>query len=348
LVALSGAARAEDSFVLKTQIYTDSDNTVVVSPLVGVSKDTWRGGTVSAGYVSDIVTSASIDVVSNATKRMSDVRNEVSLGVQQKVRDTTLNAGYIYSQENDYRSHVVTLGVAQDLFQRNTTLSAGYAVSLNDIYRTGDSAFHRSLTVHTINAAWTQTLNRATIMQISYSFAGNFGYQASPYRFVRIENGDLTMTDFKVPETDPDQRFRHAFVAGLNRHLGKDSSLQFDYRIYFDSWDIVSHTVQIRYFVKFGNLTLRLRERFYYQGPAYFYREHYTVDTLQPFVTSDRELSTLLSNMLGVKISYALPVLDRALELEAKADVFYFKYFDYALLDYRVAANLGVGLNLRF
>ncbi|HZS38852.1 MAG TPA: DUF3570 domain-containing protein, partial [Polyangia bacterium] len=274
--------------------------------------------------------------------------SEVTGSVSQKWRATTLSGAYIFSTEHDYTSHNVAFGVAQDLFQRNTTLAFGYSLSLNDVGRTGDRAFHRSLDVHNLDASWTQVLRRSTVAQLSYTFQYDSGYQASPYRFVRIETMDLQQTELKVPETDPLERFRHAIVAGLNQHVGQGSSVQADYRIYFDSWGLIAHTLQLRYFVTFGDFTVRLRERFYYQSGANFFRSHYTLDNLQPFVTADRELSTFWSNVAGIKLSWRLPVLDRALTAEVKADVFYFYYIDFALLSSRVGADLEGGLSLAF
>ena len=132
------AAHADDSFVAKTQIYTDSDHTTVVSPLAALSRDAWTGGTLSASYVADVVSSASIDVVSNATTHMNDFRSEITAGLVQKLRNTTLSGSYVYSVENDYQSHNVELGFAQDLFEKNSTLALGATLSANDVYRTGD------------------------------------------------------------------------------------------------------------------------------------------------------------------------------------------------------------------
>ncbi|MGZ3425832.1 MAG: DUF3570 domain-containing protein [Polyangia bacterium] len=339
-------ASADDSFVAKTQIYTDSDHTTVVSPLAALSRDAWKGGTLSASYVADVVSSASIDVVSNATARMNDFRSEITAGLVQKLRNTTLTGSYVYSIENDYQSHNVELGFAQDLFEKNSTLAFGATLSANDVYRTGDQSFHRKLTVAGLSASWTQVLNRATIAQLSYSFSYGSGYWASPYRFVRIETPDLAAIEFKVPETEPNERFRHAAVIGLNRHVGSDSSLQGDYRFYADNWGILSHTIQLRYFVTWKDVTLRLRERFYYQSGASFFRPHYTAATLQPFVTADRELSTFWSNVAGFKISWRLPWVHRALELEAKVDYFHFGYVNFALLASRDGADIEAGLNV--
>jgi hypothetical protein len=347
IVALTPSrALADDSFVAKTQIYTDSDHTTVVSPLAALSRDAWKGGTLSASYVADVVSSASIDVVSNATARMNDFRSEITAGLVQKLHNTTLTGSYVYSVENDYQSHNVELGFAQDLFEKNSTLALGATLSANDVYRTGDQLFHRKLLVAGLSTSWTQVLNRATIAQLSYSFSFGNGYWASPYRFVRVETPDFMQIEFKVPETEPNERFRHAVVLGLNRHLGQDSSLQGDYRFYADSWGVLSHTVQLRYFVTFGDVTLRLRERFYYQTGASFFQPHYTATDLQPYVTADRELSTFWSNVSGFKVSWRLPWVHRALELEAKVDYFHFGYLNFALLSSRDGADIEGGLNV--
>ena len=348
-LALPAAAHADDSFTVKTQVYTDSDRTTVVSPLAAISRDAWQGGTVSASYVADIVSSASVDVISNATKRMTDFRSEISAGLAQKFHATTLTGSYVYSVENDYRSHNVDFGLAQDLFERNSTLSIGYSVSANSVGRTGDQLFHRSLLVNGVSASWSQVIDRRTIAQLSYSFAYNDGYQASPYRFVRIEDpsaSDANTTAFKVPESDPNDRYRHAIVLALNRHLFTDTALQGDYRFYVDNWGVQAQTLQLRYFVTFGDVTLRLRERFYYQKGASFFQTHYTTESFGNFVTADRELSTFWSNLVGAKVSWRLPWVHRALELEAKVDYFHFRYLDFALLTSRDGANIEAGINV--
>lgn len=348
LVVASSPARADDSFTAKTQVYTDSDHTTVVSPLAAISRDAWKGGTLSASYVADVVSSASVDVISNATSHMTDFRSEITAGVSQKLHLTTLTADYVYSVENDYQSHNADLGIAQDLFEKNTTLSLGWTFSDNGVGRTGDQLFHRNLLVTGVSGAWTQVLDKKTIAQLSYSFSYNDGYQASPYRFVRIETNDLSHIAFKVPETEPNERFRHAAVAALNRYLFNDSALGMDYRFYSDNWGIISHTVQVRWFVAIRDVTLRLRERFYYQQGANFYREHYTAADFQPYMTADRELSTFWSNVVGAKLSWRLPWVHRALELEAKVDYFHFGYSDFQFLKTRDGANIEGGLNVLY
>ena len=269
---------------------------------------------------------------------MNDFRSEITAGLVQKLRNTTLSGSYVYSVENDYQSHNVDLGLSQDLFEKNSTLAIGATFSANDVYRTGDQLFHRKLArrrrVGVVDAGARPRHHRAALVHVLLRQR----LLGEPVPLRAVETPDLSAIEFKVPETEPNERFRHAAVIGLNRHLFSDTSLQGDYRFYADNWGVLSHTIQLRYFVTWKDVTLRLRERFYYQTGASFFRPHYTAATLQPFVTADRELSTFWSNVAGFKVSWRLPWVHRALELEAKVDYFHFGYVNFALLAHRATA----------
>jgi hypothetical protein len=147
-----------------------------------------------------------------------------------------------------------------------------------------------------------------------------------------------------VPETDPDERLRHALVGGLNLHLFDDSALQLDYRFYRDTWDITSHTVQVRFLTNLSpTLELRLRNRFYRQDGASFYSSHYTA--FQRFMTIDRELSPFWSDLMGAKLSWRAV---KNVELEAKVDYFYFSYDDFPALPTRSGADLEAGISIAY
>jgi hypothetical protein len=344
ILSLSKDARADDSFTAKTQVYVDNDHTTVVSPLVAITRDAWKGGTLSASYVADVVSSASIDVVSNATSHMDDFRSEITAGIAQKLKATTIAGSYIYSVEHDYSSHNAAINFAQDFLQRNSTLAIGFTFTDNAVGRSGDQSFHRTLLNYGVAGSWTQTITSRTIMQLSYTFSYADGYQASPYRFVRVESITDGSTLYKVPETDPNDRYRHAFVLALNQHLFTDSAFQTDFRYYFDNWGIQSVTIQARYLTTFKDVTLRFRGRFYYQTAADFYQPDYT--ELQPFMTVDRELSKFWSVLVGAKLSWRLPWVHRALALEVKGDFFYYDYLNFPLLKSRIGGTTELGLNV--
>ena len=342
----ASAAHADTSFTAKTQVYTDSDRTTVVSPVVEGTADVTNSTNISLGYLVDAVSSASVDIVTQASPiTMHDTRHQVSLGVQQKLDTITATGGYSFSKENDYLSHTLNIGLADELNDKNTTLGLGYGVSFNDVGRSGDENFSRSMTNHHVSLSWTQLISPKLAGQLVYELGYSSGYQASPYRFVPVRMNLTSMPDFWVPETDPDSRMRHAIVGGLNRALGDGgSSIQGDYRFYTDDWGIQSHTLGARYFFHLGkSLEVRLRERFYVQNSATFYQAVYTMP--QKYMAYDRELSALWSNTFGVKLNYL--ITDR-LEAEAKLDIFYYYYEDFPPLLDRLGANIGLGVQLTY
>jgi hypothetical protein len=343
-LAIPAVAHAQTEFVSKVQVYVDNDHTEVVSPLVRAQADVTPTWNVSAGYVADIVTSASIDIVSQASKTtIHDVRHQGSFGLSKTLEEWTLRGGYIYSTENDYSSNNVTAGLERRLFENNTTIGAGGAVSLNKVGRAGDLNFHRDLNVGELNVGVTQVLTATLVGQLGYTFGVAQGFQASPYRFVPIHDQMGNVSSW-VAETDPDQRFRHAVVGGLNWLAGKDTALQADYRLYHDTWDITSHTVQVRLLVELApGVELRLRNRFYVQNGAVFYSSKYT--EFDQFMTIDRELSPFWSDLIGGKISWRVAP---TVEVEAKVDVFYFAYSDFPLLPSRTGANVESGISLTY
>ena len=337
-------AAADTSFTAKTQVYADSDHTTVISPVVQAQSDITPATTVSLGYLVDVVSSASVDIVSQASPTtIHDTRHQVSAGVAQTAGDWSLHGGYSFSRENDYLSHTFDASVTRDLFDKNTQLGAGYGISLNTVGRADDVNFTRSLTVQHVALSVTQVLSPKLIGQITYEVEDNEGYQASAYRFVPVRQTPDAAPDFWVPETDPDSRWRHSVVLGLNRAVG-DGSVQGDFRIYHDTWGITSETVGARYYVKLGHDTeLRLRERFYTQGAASFYQSTYMAT--QQYMAFDRELSPLWSETFGAKLMH---LFTPHVEGEIKADVFYYSYSDFIPLQSRTGTNIGLGVSVTY
>ena len=345
LALIAASAHADTGFVSKVQVYADSDHTSVISPLVQGTADVTPDTTVSLGYVADVVSSASVDIVSQASPTtIHDTRQQVSASLSHTIDATKLHGGYSFSHENDYLSHSLNAGIDRELFDKNTTLSLGYALSLNTVGRRDDVNFSRGLDVHSVSASWTQLVSEKLLTQLTYELGYASGFQSSPYRFVPVRASLGAAPEMWVMETDPDTRFRHAVVLGVNRALGEDSSLQGDYRLYHDTWGITSHTLGVRLFTKLTpKVELRLRERFYTQGRASFYQENYT--SVMQYMAFDRELSSLWSETLGAKLSY---LFTPHLEGELKVDLFYYSYSEFAPLSSRTGANTGLGLALTY
>ena len=343
--ARPSAAQEQSTFVSKVQLYVDNDHTTVISPIVQAQAVVSDSTIVNAGYVADVVSSASIDVVSQASKTtIHDVRHQVSLGTSHDFEFAKATLGYSFSTEHDYQSNNLSASLEKNLFDKNTVLAVGYALSLDDVGRAGDHNFSKSLNVNSVSFTLTQLFSPKLAGQLTYEYGYSDGFQSSPYRFVPVRATPDASPMYFVPETDPLTRSRNALVLGANWFIPKDSALQADYRLYTDSWGITSHTVGLRYIVNLTNkVELRLRSRFYTQGAASFYQSSYS-QTLT-YMAIDRELSPLWSETLGAKLTVKLS--DRV-EFEMKADGFYFSYSNFPLLPTRTGANLGLGLNLTY
>jgi hypothetical protein len=348
LVAALSVGQSEVNVDARMSVYTDSDQTTVVSPFVAADAPV-GDATISAGYTADVITTASVDIRTAASpKVVHDTRHQASVGYSQKFADTTIAAGYIFSEENDYLSNGANLGITQDLFEKNITLGLTLGYEHNLVWRANDPAGAQPFDVGTLGAVYTQVLGPRIIASVNYDLVYGYGYQASPYRYVFISiPSDPGRT--AVLENDPPLRVRNAFTGKVAQALSDIASLQADYRFYVDSWGLVAHTLSARLILEPGSAwTIRFTARGYFQQGASFYQPVYT-EPLQ-YMTAGRELCNMWSVLGGAKITYNYPTrgTTRIVSFDAKVDLLYIDYLNFPSLPYRIAEVYEVGMNLRF
>lgn len=108
LVSLSvgNRAYAEEGDTWRTAVdvlvYSDTDSVSVVSPQLAVSRSLDEdGGEASARVVTDRISAASVDVLSQATTRFTEIRSEVDLGLSKSIANNLLSSSYRLSDEPD-------------------------------------------------------------------------------------------------------------------------------------------------------------------------------------------------------------------------------------------------------
>ena len=342
---------AEDRAVTRVNIYVDDDSTTVVTPTVIIQKDIFEETSLSFQYLADIQSCASVDVVSTASpsKGYKETRNAFTFGLQHRRQLTTMGVGFSYSTENDYDSSAFLASVSQELFQRNFTVGLNFSARWDTIGRVNDEFFSKDLTGLAVNLSMTQLLSPRWIGQIVYSMEYLDGYQASPYRFVPVGVASPVDAAFSVPETHPSRRFRNSFTGRLKENVAEHWTLEQSFRFYFDSWGMTAETVLLQaYWQVSAPITLRFRYRFHNQNRADFYHESY--ESLQEYMSRDRELGTLRSNLFGPQFQYrteAFWVFDRA-SFDAKVEYFTINYDDYALLENKEGLLIGTGVYLYY
>lgn len=284
--------------VVKVNAYLDNDNNQILTPHTSVQSTVNPSLSLGAHVGVDVVSSASIDVISAATPVGSfiDIRTETGANMAYSFSDWTLNGAGRFSTEDDFRSVSGTLGISRDLAQKNTTAALSYSFTESDVGRVGDDTFNEDLDSHVVNASLTQVINQKTLAQIAVYAAVFVGFQSSPYRMVRFNNGAA------APEQVPDDRQRYAGVLRVKHALSSSSFLGADYRFYFDTWGLQSHMAEISFSQQPNkSFKWRLRNRIYRQSGADFYADTYAAP--QKFMSSDREHSPFISDTLGGKIA---------------------------------------------
>ena len=340
-------AQPESGVRARGAVYQDDDYTTVVTSAIEAAGAIGETAAVRAGYLVDVTSSASVDVVSAATDRWTERRDEYRAGADLFVGDAVISADYVRSVEPDWDSHRIVGGGAIDLAQRATTLSLGGGVILNDVGRADENgtqgAFSRTQNAYVLNARLTQVLSADALLSLGYSAQWVEGYQSSPYRFVRAGPTQV------VPETHPEQRHRHAVVLQLRYALSQDLSLGLDERVYADSWGVVGTTTALTLgFEVSDSVDLWLRNRFHYQAAAWFYEDSYTEP--RQYMTSDRELATFFDDYFGPAIAVTLPEVGpfHKLRLDLSAEGFAYRFTDFSELPWRFGFVAGAGIGGTF
>jgi hypothetical protein len=326
-------------------IYEDTDATTIITVAGAAKVAPIEHLSVSGGYLVDIVSSASVDVVSAATGRWEEVRNEGHVGLGLADDEGSVGASYIYSVENDWRSHTGSLQLSRDVLDHAATLGAMVAVTHNQVGRADDDNFARELLQVSGSLECSLVLSPSDLLSLTYSLQVLSGYQASPYRFVRFE-GPLEGATLSAPEAHPDLRVRHALAARWNHYLWRDAVLRSSLRGYADDWGVESVTGGLELSVGIARvLEIAPFVRGYLQSSASFYREAYEERLLN--MTADRELSSFVDGFGGLRIGVHGSDVGPFGELRAdvKATAFAFRFFDYPLLEQRLGllGELGVG-----
>lgn len=370
LVGHLGVARADDPNTLSfdTLVYSDTDNVLVVSPQVAARRALDdQGGEASARAVVDVISAASVDVVTQATPGFTEVRREADLAASRRIGSLLPGLRYRFSDEPDYRSHGFGGSLARDFADHDTTVAISYDLSLDTVGRSGTSFadWSRDLATHTAELSWTQNLGPRTIARLAYSLTLQDGYLEKPYRYVPLfdpmtlaelaaDGMTLDRDNFssyrlpeRPPEEVPDRRVRHALALRGLRYVPGFGALQGDYRFYVDSWGMQAHTADATVRVPIGRFRIDVEDRLHWQGPVDFWRREYTVDAageVPRWRTVDRDLGGYLQETLLVRGEMPLG----SLELYALGGGMVTRFRDYLFLDWRLALIGEAGLRWSF
>jgi hypothetical protein len=333
LAAGSRAAVLEDDRAdLMYHLY-DGGGVRIDGPALLVRKKFEEKYAVSASYYVDMVSSASIDVVTTASP-YTEERTQYGLGAEYLRGKSTYRLGFSNSTENDYEADTASIAISQDMFGDLTSLQLSFARGWDKVFRRGDSAFSDRLDRRVYGVDLTQVATKSLLLGLSWETITEEGFLNNPYRSVRYLDADAAAGFAFEPERYPRTRTGNALAARGRQFLPWRAAVQLDYRWYTDSWGIRAHTAQLGYTHPVGpRLVLDAHYRWYTQDAADFYADLFPRSNFQNFLARDKELSTMASQTIGVAASYefSLPGADvfKKTTLNLKYDYILFDYDDF-------------------
>jgi len=309
-VALVPAARAavlpDDRADVLYHRY-DGGGVTIDGPSLLVRKKFAEKYSVTANYYVDMVSSASIDVVTTASP-YKEQRTQVSLGADVLNGRTQYAVAFSNSDESDYTANTATFDVSQDLFGDLTNLSFGYSRGWDEVRKRGDADFSEPVDRSTWRIGLTQILTPSLMVGMNWELVSDEGYLNNPYRSVRYLDPDSAVGYAYQGEVYPHTRVSNALAVNARYFLPYRAALSGHYRWFTDTWGIDASTVTLGYTHPWRERWIfELTYRWYTQSAADFYSDLFPFENAQNFLARDKELSTFTSQMVGLGTTYELP-----------------------------------------
>ena len=310
ILALLGAGNAqagvlpEDRADVLYHLY-DGGGVQIDGPSVLVRKQVGNSVSLVANYYVDMVSSASIDVITTASP-YTEERTQWSLGMDYLHGNTTMSLGFTSSVEPDYDATSFSFSVSQDMFSDLTTLTLTYALGDDVVGNTSDPTFERDIDRQHYGISLTQILTRNMIAAINFETITDEGFLNNPYRSVRYADAGSAIGYSYEPELYPNTRTSNALGIRIKYYLPYRAAIEGEYRYFTDTWDIDGNTVSISYVHPLGPWTFKAKFRYHDQTGAHFFSDIFPRSEATNFRGRDKELSPLTSSTFRLAASYEI------------------------------------------
>lgn len=351
--------------------YHDDDHVDVLTPSVGLSIEGPTGGwEVNAGFLLDVVTAASRDIVATASPSWTEERYVPSLGGSKKIGDATLGFSANASVEPDYISASGGLNFSIDLKQKTISPSIGYEFSYDLSGRAGTkwSTYSNPIIRNAITTGVGLVLDKASTLNLGASFILENGDSSKPYRFIpmfkptdvpavlpglTIDAVNQYREPEKVLEQLPTDRQRFA-LAGRFAHRFSTFTFRGEERLYIDSWGLKASTTDITFPIDFGDhVRLWPHLRAHFQTGTDFWALAYAATvtpagvTVPALRTGDRELGPLIGVSAGAGSRFMFGA-DNNFAITLAGDFIYTRFLDHLFILQRLGFFGALGAELAF
>jgi uncharacterized protein YerC len=301
----------------------DGGGAQIDGPSILVRKSVGSSVSIAASYYVDMVSSASIDVLTDGEQGVdmvtqatvySEERKETGVSAQYLYDRSTISLGYANSKESDYQATTYSFGIDQSFFGDLTTLGFGVSLGEDVVGKNGDSSYQRDLQRRKYSISASQIVTKNLLMSVSLDTAtdqclnltDDLSCLNNPYRRYRFKTDSGYSWEFeKYPHT------RNSDALGIRAmyHLPWRASLRGEYRIFEDSWGIEADNYELRYAHSYiDRWIFEGKVRIYNQSKgADFYQDIFDRSAQFNYMARDKELSQYTSTVFGLGVTYKVP-----------------------------------------
>jgi hypothetical protein len=306
-------------------------------PAVLVRKGIDEKVSVWASYYVDMVSSASIDVVTTASP-YKETRIERSGGFDMLARDGVVSLSSSSSREPDYTADRTNLDFSQDVFGGMTTLRIGTTRGQDDVRRHGVPVFSASASHWQYRAGITQVATTRIVASANLEVDSDTGYLGSPYRAARVF-GTL------VPERNPTARTSRALALRAAISIDPKSAAHLQYRYFHDTWGIHADTIELGYRRELAeDWRLDASVRRYSQHRAVFFSDDFAQQFT--YMSRNRQLGSFTGDSLGAGTSWRLARDPGRYEVRLAGNLEWMRYRYADFTDLRTGALYGFNATL--
>lgn len=282
----------------------EGDNITIDGPSVLLRKKVGKSLSVSANYYVDMITSASIDVVTTASP-YTEERTQTSVGVDYLRGGTMMSVGVTQSDESDFEARTYSFAVYQNLFGDLTTVTLAYGLGNDVVGMSTDPTFARDVQRQSYGVGISQILTRNLIMSLNFEGITDEGFLNNPYRSVRYRDDSVGRGYSYQSELYPNTRTSAAVSVGGRYYLPYRAAVNAEFRYFSDTWGITANSFEVGYTHPWrDSLTFSTRYRYYTQEQADFYADLFPRIDFQNFLARDKELSTFTSQAVRAGVAW--------------------------------------------
>jgi hypothetical protein len=351
--------------------YDDTDHVAVLTPsIAGHVEDPIAGWSVKGRYLVDVVSAASADIVSTASRRWNEVRHAGTLEGDYMPGAFGFGGLASVSTEPDYLSWSLGGRGRYEFDEKNEMLLFGFTHAHDTIGRTGTpfDVFSHSLDRNAFDVGASFVIDRSTVFTLVGDAAYERGDQSKPYRYIAMFAPGVAGTlpagasvdavnAARLPEKPLEQlplaRDRYAVTAKLAKRWER-STTRVSERLYVDSWGLKASTSDLVWLFDWNERSwIGPHVRVHTQLPVVFWQRNYEV-TFNPggtwvfpaLRTGDRELGSLTTLTLGAMTRLNLGSLFDVGEwaLTGEVNGMFTHFYDALYVTNRLAGLVSVGV----